>query len=568
MIAKTINNNKRSVLKTDRFEQSIIIDWGMAAVKFFTDQNRSIAVVQVASANTFVSSVANSITRYILSAFPKHYFRSIYMDTSDTFVEKNMVDAYNASLPKKVYPNLSITPAITMDDSPFNKMYYVSSPNEWLPKEMLSNYTMLLDDPNGKIRLYFSNDYITVRMQFTAKVNTFSQCTDIGYWIKSRFDDKMNKFLDNQIINIEVPPAIINVVAGVNGWFLPGQTDAAAQKDMENLEIYLEQTARTKGRLHRATSMTTGKNSFYFGNKVNILTTFENLTVPESIIRNNKTEGEYSITFSVSASAWHPNAFVMSVLPDSNSSDTVSTAFTDTESTDTGFATYTLYGAFPLNKEITNTFLDAKLNKHIGQNIVHQIYTFPVNTTISSIFVSKLLKPDLVKLLTYARDMTNIDLSSVINFKATGFSQYEKVDGVADYDSLSIVFPNSVDSDLAVDVYIDRASVDSLAKGLLGDPFFSQPQAISVIRLGYVDTDGKAYEKLAKVYAFSGTTDAEKLADMQKDDIEKSLRVMTASGEIGYIGLVPEGDKNASDFKIFLGKNRYGTNIIRCFELV
>src|SRR5574344_546134 len=303
-------------------------------MKFYTDNNKVIMVQTAASANTFVSSIVSNVKKYILGAFPKNYFKYIYTDTADTFQEYNKGDTYNKSLHKIIYPSLTITPSLSTDNPVTGlKNILMSSPSLWLPRDINRVYPILLADPDDKYQIYTSSDYIAMNLKFRIAVNSFVQATNAGYWLKSRFDDNIFKYLDGQHIQVEVPKALVNAIAKIENLFGSSGDEITNQEDLEKLDKLLLQIGMRDKPIIRKKSLNTNKYCYFFEEKENLLTLFKDLDIPESISRENGVEAEYELTFSIQISAWWPNAFIMIV--DKAAYQEISALITDATNTDT-----------------------------------------------------------------------------------------------------------------------------------------------------------------------------------------------------------------------------------------
>ena len=98
-----------------------------------------------------------------------------------------------------------------------------------------------------------------------------------------------------------------------------------------------------------------------------------------------------------------------------------------------------------------------------------------------------------------------------------------------------------------------------------GDKFFRK-NGIAIIRIGQVIDNETVEDLYVRVYGFP------KISDYDKETIEingtyypTNLRINTLYG-IGFIGLVPEGHKNATDYKINIGTDN--KPVIMAFEKV
>ena len=54
--------------------------------------------------------------KYVLSKFPKNFFKHVYIDTAQTVSEQHVRERYNKTA-NKIPSNVSITPEISLDDT-------------------------------------------------------------------------------------------------------------------------------------------------------------------------------------------------------------------------------------------------------------------------------------------------------------------------------------------------------------------------------------------------------------------------------------------------------------------
>ena len=169
------------------------------------------------------------------------------------------------------------------------------------------------------------------------------------------------------------------------------------------------------------------------------------------------------------------------------------------------------------------------------------------------------MKSELKKMHAYLID-NGMDPKQLLKVFVRGQSQGEDMLGEIDYKTMNVTFTSPVDSDIVLDVFVNRAVYDRLQEMMGKDIFFSNQFAIGVLIVQATDPEtGIVEDEKIRVYAFKDET------EMESNDIMKSLRVNTLYG-VGYVGLVQEGNPNASNFKICLGVDKYGNEIIRCLE--
>jgi hypothetical protein len=122
------------------------------------------------------------------------------------------------------------------------------------------------------------------------------------------------------------------------------------------------------------------------------------------------------------------------------------------------------------------------------------------------------------------------------------------------YENLTLKFNENYDKDFSVSLYVNRATYETIAKALAGDPIFLKDKVIAVFRININGTDYKV-----PVYDLPNPEDTDPM---------KIVRVRTAYG-VGYVGLVDE-DKTADaddQYKICIGFDGE-TPIVKSLELV
>jgi len=547
-------------------------------MKFFNDNNNKIMVQPITSSTTFLSSLTGVIKKRVIGMFKKDYFKHIYIDTEETFQEHNKSRLMNKHLAKIEYPSMTISPQISLDQ-PVGDMNtpLATDPNFIVPRNYRYYYPTLLEDPNGKYGIYFATRYRTFNLKFTIITDSFDQSTEIGYYLDSRFNDNTFKFMSNQIIQCEVPKTFINAIAQVEGLFTSDVDDKNTnQDDLNKLDMMLAQMGRRYSAIVRKRSMTDNKVGYFFEEKKNLLTLWTDLDMPEGIIRDTNVNGEYEITFRVQVSCYWPSAYIMSINADAYKTIT---RLSGMDETDSRYLSFNVGSPIVLDRKDTIYFEDSDGDQNVGLCILHETLNFSASdegihefNVAEYVWSASTGSEIMKKVHAYCLD-TNVNpdkLFYIIARSASGNTEYV---GKVDYETFDVEFFDGknkiyVDSDIVLDIFVNRALLDSLANEMSTHPFYSKKTAMCYMDITvaepYIDqynmTSYKGVIKKLRVYLFEND------AEMETTDINKSVRVMTPYG-IGYIGLVGEGDKLASDVKICLGQNKYGNDIIRCFEI-
>jgi len=370
-------------------------------MRIYTDTNKVTVVQTITSANTFVSSITGTIKNYILKVFPKNYFKYIYTDTSETFIEHNKTDLNNVHLHKIAYPSLTISPQLSIDNPVGGmKNILMSSPNMWMPRDLNRSFPVLLDDPYGKYKVYFTSDYTTFNLRFKIIVDSFVQATNLAYFLKSRFDDQTFKYMNNRMITVEMPKMFVNAIAAMENLFVDGDSQTN-EEDAKTLDKLLAGMGRRAQTIMKKRSLNNGHVGYFFEEKANLLTLFTDLDIPEGVIRDNNVNGEYEISFRVQVSAWWPNAFILTVdkgvYQEIPAGTIVSGAVA--ESND-GFYSTSIGSPIALDRLDTIYYNSKKYDgtddesNLVGINVIHDVLNFEAGETIDKINVANLIWGD------------------------------------------------------------------------------------------------------------------------------------------------------------------------------
>lgn len=543
----------------------------------YTGENEVKLVQSVASASTLISSLTGEIREYITSKFPRGFFKSVYIDTAETIQAQNRNAKYNTTLNKLQYPNMAISPSISLDDpiGGMEKSMHMSSPNLYLRRDMKRNYKKLVIDPNQKFSMYFTSDYITVNFGFRITINKFVQNMDLAYYIKSRFQIGMFQYLNDRYLNAEIPKTFIKIIAEILG------LDINDSDDMDKLRLYLISTGTQDNLIIKKINALTGKDCFFVNEKNNFLTLVTDLDAPPAIIRESMSEGEYTINFRVQVSAWLPNAFIMSLNVDKFTELTPelineSVAGITIEQ-DAGFLSISMPTVVMDRKEAVY-FEDSTGEQVIGQEVFHALFTFDVNNPVGRINLWDYLRSDLARVHAYMVSK-NFDLHDLMNIKLQNKSGLiGPTIANIDYDTLQIEFLQAMDEDFSLTVYVNRALFESIKKAIEHDIFFFSDRALAVFRISYYEDtnlDGEIgigdelKEFKVPVYSFASEKDMYASAVSVNGETRLTiLRINTAYG-IGFIGLVEVDDPRASEYKVCIGYEADGiTPLIMALEKI
>lgn len=522
----------------------------------YTDNNDIRLVQSVASASTLISSLTGEVREYILSKFPRNFFKSIYIDTAETIHAQNRNDKYNRGLNKIPYPTMGITPEMSID-SPIEGMEkspVLNSPNLFLRRDMKSYYKRILLDTEKKYSVYYTADYITTNYNFRITTNKYVQNADLTMFLKSNFQQGFFQFLNDKYINTEIPKTYIKIISDLLGYNLDDSDD------MTEMELYLIATGTQEDIVRKKINLMTGKTGFFVNDKSNLLTLFTDLEAPGSIIRDGMSEGEYVINFRVQVSAWLPNSFIFSIDKEKfldldrstieNSLNNVSTE------QDEGFYSLSISDVLLNRKDALNFELSTPGESAIFQNIHHMVFTYDVSTVMSVIDLTDYMRSDLQQVHAYmvSKNMVVSDLMRITMFNRNG--QLTNTDINIDYDDLLVTINLNSAQDLSLSIYVNRLLFEAVKKAMESDEFFFNSRILATIKVK--TTDGVFR---VPVYSF------ENAREYYSTELLKMVRVNTIYG-IGYLAVTADDPTDLTDsYKICVGYNEEQPIILRLITI-
>jgi hypothetical protein len=529
--------------------------YGGERMIIYTDNNDIRLVQSVASASTLISSLTGEIRQYILSKFPKDFFKSIYIDTAETIQSQNRNDKYNKNLNKLPYPTMGITPEISID-SPIEGMEkspHLSSPNLFLRKDMKSFYKRILLDTERKYSLYYTSDYITANYNFRITTNKYIQNADLTYFMKSNFQQGFFQFLNDKYINTEIPKTYIKIISDIMGYNLDDSDD------MTEMELYMIATGTQEDIVRKKINLMTGKTGFFVNEKSNLLTLFTDLESPGSVIRDGMSEGEYVLNFRVQVSTWLPNSFIFSI--DKNKfleldRSTIENSLSNISGEqDEGFYSLSISDVLLNRREALNLEMSDG-SSNVFQEVHHMVFTYDVSTVASSIDLTDYMKDDLKQVHAYmiSRNMTITDLMRVTMYNRSGILTNSQIS--IDYDELMLSILLTDAQDLSLSIYVNRLLFEAIKKAMANDEFFFNNRTLATIKIK--TTDGSLR---VPVYSF------ENVREYFSTELLKMLRVNTIYG-IGYMAVKVDDPMDERDsYKICVGYNEEQPIILRLITI-
>lgn len=522
-------------------------------MKVYNDENNVNIVQTIASASTLIGSLSTIAKEYVISKFPKNYFKHVYIDTSETVVQQNRNSAYNDLANKIPYPSLGITPEISIDQpiGGMEKSMHLSSPNLYVRKNAIREYQKLVIDPEDKFSITYTGDYITTNFNFRIITETFIQNADVVFFLKSKFQNDFFQYLNNQQLQTEVPKSFIKFIADIKG------LDLDNPDDLDELRLYLIGTGKRPETIQKRKSLSTGKTCFFVNDTVNLLTLISDIDCPASVNRDAQVESEYVITFRMQISTYLPNAFILSTskstlkqLQESTIND-LSTDSGQFEDGQTTSISITLGDV--LSKRDVVYFNDNSGQQQIGHLVHYDKYTYTINSGKIEHLILPELNEEYNKIHQYAVEKLNVDTSSLITVKI-----FTKDGRLADdrysfnSDTGLLTISAGLIDDVVISTYVNRVMFESVKKAMLLDKDYFSDGVLTKVHLNIAGDD-----LVVNVNKF------EDKKSIYSSDIDKSLRISTPYG-IGYIDLLD--DSEGDSYKVCLGYDTENNPIIKQFN--
>lgn len=546
--------------------KSLYLDGGTMQIYLDNDKNTVTFVQSVASASTMISSLANEASQFVLSKFPKNYFKHVFIDTSQTVTQRAYNEKYSKTANKIRYPSMTITPVMSLDDpiGGMEKSMHMSSPNLYLRRDIDRTMGRIVVDPKNRFAVYYSSDYITTNFDFKITVNTYIQNVNASMYMKSRFQPGFFQYYNNRKIETEIPKSLIVAMSDILGY------DMSNSDDMDALRLYLIGTGKTVDSVLKKINTGTSKECFFLNKEQNLLVLMNDLDCPPSVIKDGQSEGEYTITFRLQISTWIPNAFILKMNKDKIASlnKTTISALENSESSDLseGILTTKVYEALPVLLGDVIEFTDDSGNTQIGHLIFKETYTRPMDgSSIGTLYamqsINSKLKDEFTKVLDYAIS-SNIDLSALIHIRV--FSNQGEISNALfsfDYSTLGVTLLNEsyVQSDIGIAMYINRLAYESLLKAVSESKFYFNSNFLTTVKSKVIEDNS---EKNVDIAVHSFASSRERLSS----DDAMCFRINTAYG-IGYIGLSDPDDSEENSYRICIGFDSDNNAIIKQFEL-
>ena len=275
----------------------------------YEDKGTLIRVAKpITSASTAVSSVAGAIESYMKSIFPEKYFQRITKDTAELLSQQRESAQHNIEeLYKVMFPNMHIKTRISMDNpvEGMEKFLHKSSSNLFLYNDLEKNYEYIFDNPDCGTKLFYTSDYTTNIFDINISVRNFMENVNLGYFLKSRLQFGYLFYMKDVKFEVEIPYSFMNSIARVN------DLDLSNENDKEHFIRILKKYSNTKFEFIRKRNMASGFDVYYISYTRDLLMKIDGNNLPESVIRNEKDEGEYVTELSVQVSYWMPNMFIL-----------------------------------------------------------------------------------------------------------------------------------------------------------------------------------------------------------------------------------------------------------------
>jgi hypothetical protein len=114
-------------------------------------------------------------------------------------------------------------------------------------------------------------------------------------------------YINSVPLEFELPQSIVKTIAELQGY------DLMTSEGVKNLDRYLMSVGRMFSLIKRKTSATSGQQSYFMSINSDIQIFIDNLDAPTSVVRSGQTEGDYVVSFTITAGAFFPVGYLMKV---------------------------------------------------------------------------------------------------------------------------------------------------------------------------------------------------------------------------------------------------------------
>lgn len=477
-----------------------------------------------------VSSISGHIINFIKDRFPKDYFKAISFEDAST--ANQMLKNENSGAKKISFPNLVISTSIPTESPDSMERFNLMSSNLFMNKNLRGNYPPLLSDPEGFYNGGFSFEWRTIQLNFKIIVDTYIQNMNLVQYINSAIQLDQAGYLDNVILQFEIPKTIIKMLASLE------QIDLENKEDFSELSSFLLGIGRNHSIIEKKIDATTGQATYYAGIIVSPIIYVENLDAANSIQKSNGTETEYVVSFTVRCITPIPNNFILKIDRNKIAASMNRTTF---ESLLNEQEIQQLNGIsairvdIPANKQDVIHFKSSKNDsqEYIGSFVLEERFTYGSNN------INRI--PKKIELFEYANDWhlkrvhaycieNNIDLEQIFHIQAykkawkNGLTSFE-----INYENFEVTIDNPEFSEIIIRLFINRPSYESIIKAMKDDNFFYNSNALCHVNIQCIINEEKTVKKV-KVNFFNSKKEMFSLS------YDKMLCIKTKYG-LGYLNI-------------------------------
>jgi len=356
---------------------------------------------------------------------------------------------------------------------------------------------------------------------------------DVMNWIRTKLPLNLNGYINNVPLEFELPQSIVKTIAELQGF------DLTTVEGVKNIDRYLMSVGRMLSLIKRKTSATTGQQSYFMSINSDIHILIDNLEAPTSIIRSNHSEGDYVVSFTVTAGTYFPVSYLMKIRKDYLVARVEQKEFLNIYNTPNqplvdGLISIAVDIPMFSKKDIIN-YTTSTGKKAIGHFVTDWRFVYGSEQTEPPVvkLFDLIDDPELKRVHSYAVEHS-IDLENLFHFEGykVAYNQ-DDINFVMNYKDFEINIENAEFSEVLIRLYVNRAAYDALQQAMETDSYYFNKNVLCFTDVILWDSNTNTNViKRVQVNFFKNAT------EMYDENPLKSLKICTKYG-YGYLNIKP-----------------------------
>jgi len=266
-------------------------------------RNNNIINVQ---ANTSVSSIMGNVSyvakEYILSKFPKDYFKEITI--ANGLISSDMRED-NDDVKKKPNPRLSIDPIFIPDENDTfggSLPEWYNSGESFVYRDTMNNYYPVLYNDTDEIFVWTVPNKLKINFELKMKVNSSMQKIDLIHYLRRVFLRNKHMYINDVALKAEVPKSIVKSIANMKDYDL--------EDNDQVIEFYDYLKQYSNGYVVRQMNLSSGLPTYQYRFLANILMKVEEPSTGDTE-KISMIEKDSVVNTTISFELWIPTNYIL-----------------------------------------------------------------------------------------------------------------------------------------------------------------------------------------------------------------------------------------------------------------